>query len=291
MSKTRIITIICWCVSAAVLVGLCVWFILWGAIGGGLNFGSENFNYYETHTFSVDNLSAIEIDWISGRVNVSTHDGDEVIVTEHSRRRLRERDRMNYDLSSGTLTLEFSAARIRFNPPSKMIEVQIPVSAMENITSLSIDNVSGRVEISDVITDRLDVQTVSGRIEISNVTARTISLNTTSGRIETARTQALSISSRTVSGRHNIFGEFETISASSTSGRIELASTIMPDTIDARTTSGRIEVTVPMTDTPVPVRYSVTSGRFRSDIPVITNSSSPQFTLTTTSGRINIYGR
>jgi len=292
VSRTKIITIICWCISAFALVGLCVWFVVQGIGGNGLfNFGQENFNHYETHIFSADGITSLEVDWTSGSIVVSVHDGRDIIVTEYSRRVLRDRERMRYSTSDGTLSLDFQQGRVRMNPRPKPLNVQIPASALDTIDSINITSVSGRVEISDIDIAELIVHTTSGRIELADIVADSIYLRTMSGRIETTRTEATSIRTHTVSGRHTIFGAFGNIDANSTSGRLELSSTVMPDAVVGRTRSGRIELTVPRTETAVSVQYSVTSGRFSSQIPVITHGANPQFELRTTSGRISIYGR
>jgi DUF4097 and DUF4098 domain-containing protein YvlB len=157
----------------------------------------------------------------------------------------------------------------------------------DNMNMSNITTVSGRVEIDNINANELIAQTTSGRIEIQNINADSIDLLTVSGHIETSRTQAKNIRTRTTSGRHVLCGTFYSINARSTSGRLEMTSTIVPESIVAEVTSGRIVVTVPNEDS-ISVRYSVTSGRFTSNIPVITHSADPQFRLTTTSGRITI---
>ena len=321
MSKTRFVTYVCWVVSAVSIVGLAAWFIF----GNGLFFGGDwfefgDFGYENRHVVSADDVEDLTIDWTSGSVSVGVHDGDEIIITEFSRRELRDRDKLSYDILGGTLTIAFTEGRSRMNPPTKRLEVLIPETRIwhemyldddvQNLQILNITTVSGRVNVADVRADEVTVRTTSGRIEAEDIISSTMNLRTTSGRIEVfgASSQDVSlqtvsgrievhyshiysINTQTTSGRHEISGAFFEIEARTTSGRIEITCSVVPESIAARTTSGRIEVTVPHPGEAIAVDYSITSGRFSSEIPIITHGvgNNARFSLTTTSGRISIF--
>lgn len=314
MSKTRIVTYVCWIFSALALIGLALWlFFANGFTFIGIDAGS--FNYENRHVISVDEVENVNIDWISGRVNVGIHDGEDIIVTEFSRRELRERDRLSYNISNNTLTVEFNQGRGgRINSLSKQLEVLIPRSLQKVIDenfdhSLDIVTVSGRVNLDELILfDSINVRTTSGRIELANIEANNIRLQTTSGRVEMTgvisddisaqttsgrisalRVTANSLTTQTVTGRHELFGSFNYINARATSGRLDIGSSVVSSSVVARTTTGRIEVSVPNDGEPISVEHSITTGRFSSQIPIITHGgSSSQFNLTTTTGRISI---
>ena len=314
MNKTKFITIACWIISTAVLVGLVAWFISGiGFAGGrdswfGAGFGLGYFEERTTQNVPVYDVDSMNIDWTSGRVSISRHHGSDIRITEFSQRELRDGEEFRIDVIDGTIRVNFhSNPGIFRNTPSKRLEVLIPY-AFEHFDDFHVRTVSGRVNINDINALNINVSTTSGRIEASNLAAETLALNTTSGRIEIydsnaddmnlrtvsgriglTNTQAENLYSRTTSGRHYLSGTFNDITARSVSGRIEVISSIVPANLTVNTTSGRIEVMVPNEGEPISVQYSLRSGRFSSDIPVITGVNYAQFQLSSTSGRISIY--
>ena len=304
MNTTRIVTIICWAISAVALLGLITWFLTSNIFG--TEFGS--FGLVGTHSIPADSIDSMSIEWIAGAVNIRTHDGDEIQITEFARRGLRENEHLRLNTDNSTLAIYFTEHQIiRNNMPSKQLEVLIPYSLSENFESFNINTISGRIEISDIHANDFTAGTVSGRIELSGITSQALNASTTSGRItlssvqaeeiylqtvtgriEATNTQTQSLHTNTVSGRHELSGDFGRVNTRSTSGRVEITSTIVPEHLAAHTTSGRIQVAVP-NEGVVSVQYS-TSSRFSSEIPISTHGGADaQFNLSTSSGRISIF--
>ena len=291
LSKTKIVTLVCWGITALAFVGLLVW-LLFGVTGRGTwSFGIEtgSFEPVTTHTISAEEIDSLFVDWISGAVNIQTHAGDNIEITEFARRSLRDREEMLVNVDDGTLRIYFAERHtFQTNMPSKQLEILIPYALSEHFADFQVNTVSGRIEVSNVSANTVSLRTTSGRIMISGIEAEEIHLHTVSGRIETRNTVTADLQAQTTSGRHELSGDFQRVNARSTSGRIEVTSTTVPHSLTARTTSGRIEVMVPSGDV-VNVQYSTSSGRFSSEIPVLTQAGSDaQFHLTTTNGRINI---
>ena len=298
------------------LLGLVIWFLL-GSVpvfGFGFDIGTGPLNPVGSYLVSADAVDSLSIDWTSGAVYIGTHHGDDILVTEFARRNLRAGEELSLNTDGGTLSIYFTEQSLRFslgiNNTTKRLEILVPYSLSDSWDGFQINTVSGRVTISDMQANDFVVGTVSGRIELSGITATALNASTTSGRIELRSVQADDIQLHTVSGRiemrntqtdnlrtnttsgrHELSGSFGYVNARSTSGRIEIESTIVPERLTARTASGRIGVTVP-NEGPISVEHSSTSGRFSSDIPVITHGGAEaQFHLTTTSGRIQIFAR
>ena len=292
LNRTKIITIVCWGISALALVGLLIWVLLGFGGRGGWSFGFEtgSFEPMGTHVISAEEVDSLFVDWISGAVNIRAHAGDEIEITEFARRSLRDREEMVVNIDGGTLRIYFAERHtFQTNMPSKQLEILIPYALSEHFADFHVNTVSGRIEVSDIGANDVSLRTTSGRIVISGIDADEIHLQTVSGRIETRNTVTPDLQTQTTSGRHELFGDFERVNARSTSGRIEVTSTTVPESLTARTTSGRIEVTVPNEDA-VSVQYSMSSGRFSSEIPVLSHAGADaQFHLTTTSGRISIF--
>ena len=313
--KIRIITAACWIVSAVLLVGLAIWFIAGPVFNlGNFNIGITSwaggaFEEQGRYKVPIEGIDSMSIHWTAGAVTISPHAGDEIQITEFSQRRLRDNQRLQINTSDGTVRIDFTAHQnILRRMPSKQLEVQVPYALIEHFDDFSVETVSGRIELRglaaqsiranttsgriemfDVNADTLSARTTSGRIAISDTSADTLNVRTVSGRIDLFNTQAYHLDTHTTSGRHELSGGFDHITARSVSGRIEIISTRIPAGISANATSGRIAVTVPDEGEPIAVQYSSTSGRFTSEIPIITHSDDPQFRLSTTSGRITIY--
>ena len=313
MSTKRIITICCYVVSALALIGLSAWFLFSDAVGlniTGINFGGGSYSYAGSVSVSADGIDSLEIDWTSGAVYVFVHDGNDIRVSEFSRRNLRDGDNMHVRTVGNTLSIDFvEGRRVMRNMPSKRLEVMIPRAISADFQNVDVSTVSGRVIISDLSADRFNASTVSGRIELVNINSPVINANTTSGRVEAIRVNAQSATLRTISGRVEVRGNstiynlsanttsgridlngaFDIVNTRTASGRIEIVSTVLPGDLSAQTASGRISVTVPGDGPPIAVQHSIGSGRFSSDIPILTGGGvDAQFRLSTGSGRIEI---
>ena len=314
LKSIRAITIACWVLTAAVLIGLTVWVLTSGmSFGGrnvflGVNISSRPFEVVGSRSVSAQGVRDMHIDWIAGRVEIRPWDGSEIQITEFSDRELREGETLRLNTQDGTVRIDFWENRApRGNVAPKDLEVLIPRGLSSDLESFTIngmaarvtvsdiaattfaaETVSGRINLAGITSERLDAGTMSGRVELFEVSANQANLSSVSGRIELARTQIPRLDVNTVSGRHELSGAFEHLSLESVSGRIEVTSTALPADLRANTVSGRISLTVP-NEGEISVRHSSASGRFSSEIPVIMHGSDAQFRLSTTSGRVNIY--
>ena len=314
--KMRIVTIVCWIVAAVALVGLVAWFVLGSTFNFGINLGIDGVSWgfgggtYEaqtTHRVPIDGVDTLSINWVAGGVSIRPHDGDEIQITEYSRRALRDGERLQLNTSGNTVSIEFRTGRNIGNMPSKNLEVYIPRVLIGDFDRVAVNSVSGRIEINDVNAVTLDAGTVSGRVELRNIAAENLGVDTTSGRIEgfdvsasranirsisgrieLIRTQIDNVDTYTTSGRQTLSGTFNDVSSRSVSGRVEVISTSVPDRLNVGTTSGRIDITVP-DEGAISVSHSLRSGRFSSDIPVILHGDDVQFRLSSTSGRVTIH--
>ena len=311
MSKVKIITVVCWMISALAILGLAAWFIFSGVLdigrGGIFFFSVGNFEAVHESRIPADGINSLDIDWTSGRISIRTHGGNYIQVTEFAPRELRENEQHHQIISGSTLSIEFMQGRNMRNMPSKNLEILVP---RENFASVNIRSISGRIDIFGLYANMLDLRSTSGRVEIFNSDVNVVNLHSTSGRIEISGTNADVMNLRSVSGRVELLntqvrnlgiestsgrqyltGSFDILNLRSVSGRIEIDSNTIPQNLVAHATTGRISVTVPNTAEPIAVFHSSSSGRFTSNIPVITGAVEPQFRLTTTSGRIEINAR
>jgi hypothetical protein len=319
LNTTRIVTIICWCVTALVLVGLAAWFAIgiysdnlpgWINIGGrAFGFESLTGSYNSAGTYEIEpsGLNSLKIDWVTGEIRVEPYDGDRIKITEYAQRELRDNEKLQTDASGGTLTVRFLPRGVNMRSmPAKKLEVFIPHSLSGGLSKFYADTVSGAVYADGLSASDFTADSASGAIYLSNITAQTLRadsisgalslksvltdsmrLDTTSGSITAVDSGANTLSVDTTSGRVDISGVFDRANFDSTSGSISLTSTVVPTRLKVDTISGRVTVTVP-NEGAVSVSHDAVSGRFSSEIPVIMQSRDAQFNFSSVSGSVNI---
>jgi len=324
MNTTRVITIVCWIITALVLIGLLLWFLAGSIFGGSLGdwfrsrdgnwsigFGIENptghFVGQGTQTLSTTDIHSVDIGWVAGVITVIPHDGSDIQITEYAQRELKENERMRVNTDGGKLSVRFrdreiSAGRM----PPKNLEVHVPRELSENLTTLTIATTSGTISADDFKMTTANFTSVSANIWITGIVSNDIGLNTTSGTITAASLRAgrMNISSvsgalnvtdstitildsSTTSGGTYISGEFDRVDVSTVSGRTILNSTTVPDRVSVSSVSGDTDLYIP-NNGEITVSHSAVSGRFSSEIPAIIQNGAA-YTFSAVSGNTNIY--
>ena len=98
---------------------------------------------------------------------------------------------------------------------------------------------------------------------------------------------ASTVDVESASGSLDMSGAFDTVKVETMSGDVLIDSKIVPGSLKAETVSGSITIKVP-NEGSITVHHSSISGRFSSDIPVITQNSGAQFEISTVSGSCKI---
>lgn len=207
-----------------------------------------------TDVVQLNGFRAIDIEWVSGQVNVELYDGEGIQLSETmmdgSDAALKMEWQVNED--KGTLDIR-SQPQLMSATEEKRLVVRLPRSLV--LHGLDIKTVSAGVSVDltdeDTLTlQELDVTSVSGEISVYAANAGEISLSTTSGSISgSVRTQKLE--------------------ADSVSGSIDLALDIMPTELEAETSNGSIVMQLCDLSTlpsPLPVEFKTTSGKLSSDV-------------------------
>ena len=342
MKATRIITIICWCISALALTGLVLWILFaspfvgsvgnWRFIDFNLNLGgmeslSGPFEPVGTHRVSdISDIDSLDIDWVSGTINIKPHDGNEIVITEFAQRALYDNEKMSVSTHDNTLRIEYIEGNRIGRMPTKHLEVLIPQSLSSDMKRLVVDATSGRITLYDISAQIIYLNATSGGFDLSNVIADLITLDGTSGSVNISNSSSTelriditsgsqnisgsfdsiyidgtsgrltvnndapssSISVSVTSGSQDITGSFSYVNLSCTSGSITIVSREVPESLRISNTSGNINITIPNEGT-VSLHHSSTSGRFSSDVPVIMQGrSDAMWRISSTSGNLNI---
>lgn len=242
-----------------------------------------------------ENVSHIEIDWLSGDVTVRYHDEDYIAVTETASRTLSKDASLHFWLDGDTLRIRYAkSGKLRAaNLPAKNLTLCLPRNA--DLEKLAVETVSADVFVREISSKEFDLDTVSGNIEASGVyVADGFDADSVSGSI-TVHTlgNGGSLDAETTSGAIDITAEtLNSISLCSASGTITAAANSVARNSDLETLSGRVELHLPE-DAVFTVRASTLSGNFDSDFPYdkaedvyICGSSGPEFDIETLSGNI-----
>jgi len=323
MNATKILTIVCWVISALVLVGLAIWFLTGSIFGGwinnfGINIGSGTgfniqsltgpFDNRYTEAVNETDLHSIRIDWVAGEITVIPHDGNDIQITESAQRVLDNNEQMRISTDGGTLIIRFREQSIGLiNMPRKNLEVLVPRELSENLSSLSVSTTSGSIYTHDFNAATLNISTVSATADVSGIVSNTIDISTTSGAITATSVRAGRLKASSVSGVVNISeayitaidisttsggaiaeGEFERVDVSTVSGISTIRSRVVPEAMDMSSVSGAMDIYIPINGE-ITVNHSAVSGRFSSAIPVILQGRAAAYSFSSVSGNTTIH--
>ncbi len=202
----------------------------------------------------LNGFRSIDIEWISGQVNVELYDGEGIELSETLADGGTVSVPMEWRVDEDDSTLDVrSQPQLISATEEKILTVKLPRSLI--LHELDIDTVSAGVSVDltdeDTLTlNELDVTSISGTVSVYAANAGEISLSTTSGNIGgSVRTQKLE--------------------ADSVSGAIDLTLDTTPAEVEAETTSGNIVMQLcdlSMLPSPLPVEFQTTSGKLSGDV-------------------------
>lgn len=215
--------------------------------------GITGYSYSDSELYSVgngsvktDGIKKIDISWVSDSVKLSTHSGNEIIISETNSDKLKEEDKLRYMEKDGVLYIKFYAPRglfsfSRFSDTKKNLTILIPENYADMLDSLKIDTVSADINIEKVTSQKMKLYTVSGDInQLSETALDNITASSTSGKIKiNAKVKHTDLNS--TSGDISFNGEADNLKCNSTSGEAEINAII--NSGDFNSTSGEIEFT------------------------------------------------
>ena len=153
-------------ITAVIIAGIiAVFSFLNGSVNGWLNLNHKynKGDYTEISTsaeFKTDDINSIDIEWISGNVNIEYYNGDTVYAEESGGNNSYP---MYYKIENGTLKIEeFLEENWTFfkNMPNKDLTLKIPQTFKADEIEISV--VSANVYANGLNTDELEFETVSG---------------------------------------------------------------------------------------------------------------------------------
>lgn len=318
MSKIKIITLICWLITALILIGLVIWFLTGSLLGlktgltinnpfSNISIGSLSGPYNEVGSYTVpaNGIETLNVNWVAGKITITPYDGNVIKFTEFAQRDLNEKEKLTYTNKNGKLEISYVTSSLTFNMLSKNLELLVPeqlahqlnqlnVNATSadltltdfEVNSLDVEETSGTSDISNIKATSVNMHSVSGTIKVTGLSASGLTLSTVSGELELLEVTTDTLKSGTTSGDQHLSGTFKDIDAGSVSGDITISSSNNPDKLYCETISGDILMTIPG-NTDLTVSYSTVSGKFNSEVPAKTGGSAP-YTFSSVSGDIDI---
>ncbi len=236
--KNSTIRLIVWSVIAVVLLALMIALLLRPSLLSRISlniptFTSVSYDHPERYTAgggSASDVSALEIDWVDGFVELVPYDGDKVVFQESAAKSLTEQEQLHWYNDNGCLKIQYAESGRGVSVTlNKHLTVKLPKDV--SYSEIEIDAVSAAVEASGLKAAKLEIDEVSGAVGLRNFSGSELGINSVSGAVDCGGLDY---------GKTDI----ETVSGSITLG---YSKTAMPREIDMSTTSGSMTVILPQT--------------------------------------------
>lgn len=231
---------------------------------GQVNFGIGQAGYSVSssgeESFAANEVTALELSWISGSVRVERYDGDTIVVMESCAQALREGQRMRWKLTDGRLSV-IACANGERRLPNKSLQILVPRDWLGK--DISADAASASVTLEGLsISGRMELNTASGKVQVEDCVCGELKIDTASGEASVERTAVDGgFETNTVSGAVQLEGcSFRELEVKTTSGAVTLRFAEKPGAIQVDTVSGNVSLRVPK-GTKLDVQYDSVSGR------------------------------
>lgn len=306
MKKSAKNRIIIWSIVSVVLVTVLVWSIFAVSFyqdSVNLQFfdskiSLSNFDDFQAGNadFDAEDVSSIEANWISGKVEILYSDTDKITITDSS---TDSDDIMYWNLdNSGNLEIyanEFEFRLISFGNNDSPKNLTITVPKDKHFSDFDINSASADIYADGINANEIDIDTVSGTTEIKELKCSDANLNNASGDINILCTQVNEFDINTISGNVSISGNYDDLYVSSVSGKVTADAENENVQIGVETVSGEIEVGLNKDFSGFIAEYDKVSGNFESDFvgtshddSFVYGNASASFNFDTVSGNIRI---
>ncbi len=303
MKKAAVVSLIC---SSIALIVLCaIFFVLLtnngtsNTIGGFFNMEHYEFSDYQTGNASLpaETLDEIEVDWVSGSVDIEIHDQNTIEIREEYTGN-DDSQKLRYRYENGKLSVKFCKPQWFFGIfhrfEGKNLTLLIPANLADHLQKVKIDNVSAAVSVCGLSGNTLDMETVSGNIRATDLHFKKIDIDGVSADVFLSGITAEELDQETVSGGFTMEGTAKTVKADSVSGRLEFTFHEPVAKFRSETVSGDTVLYLPE-ESEFHLKYEKVSGNFRCDFPGLSGddeftvgNGDGNFRLETVSGKMEV---
>lgn len=234
---------------------------------------------YKTGAFAYNaaDISAVEVYWRSGEVNITESPGAELNVRESGGEAAGD-TAMHYLIDGDVLRIRFcaSGAHIRVSPEDKRLHLEVPKGVRISVHATSADIRSGdlnpegllvsvhsgSVNLGAVTASEVELGSSSGSLRAESVSAKSLKCAASSGSVTLCSVSAGALDCITSSGCADIRNICaETVSVKSSSGGVSLDFAAAAEASVA-TTSGNVTLALPQGG--ADVVYTSNSGRLHT---------------------------
>lgn len=212
---------------------------------GIVNYTYDNWEKYNTGGSVADNtITSLDVDWLSGKVEIAYHDGEKIEFFEQNATPLDDDMKMRYFIEGSKLSIRFAKSGTHTRRlPGKTLTLLIPEGTV--LSEIDVESVSADLSVTVASRD-LDLSTTSGNISGEGFTrGGTISCESTSGEITLSGINApTELEAESVSGSIKVLGNAEDaeVELSTTSGNIITSLAGKAAAFSAETTSGEMDL-------------------------------------------------
>lgn len=209
--KKRTIELVVFIVIALLIVGIGIK-LFFNPVSGIPNISFSNYRYENSDKYtqassgSSRNVSSLEIDWVSGLVEIVSYNGKEIAFEEKSTNEISSNERMCYWNDGDTLRIKYTSSGF-FNLIDKHKTLTVYVPSNVKLNKLELDVVSADVSIFGLSTDDTEYDSVSGNLFADNFSCNFFEGESVSGEVSliiSSLTQPREIEIDTVSGDVNL---------------------------------------------------------------------------------------
>lgn len=225
-------------------------------------------------------VTALDIDWISGEVEILVTSGNAVSLMERMDRGTSPAYAMVVSEQDGVLKVRYVEDEFLTLPnlPAKKLVVHLPREMAENLTEVRLNSVSADFDVDPLtVREKFAFSSVSGDLETDFITAEGVDAEVS-----------------TVSGKIDLDGSFRQVNGESTSGELDLKLRTCPEKVSLVTVSGKVDVELPR-DAGFTLNYDTVSGDLECDFAakrsgekLICGDGGCEISVSTTSGDLKI---
>ncbi|MCM1367789.1 MAG: DUF4097 domain-containing protein [Roseburia sp.] len=199
--------------------------------------------------FSAADISSIDIDWVSGEVNVVYADVENIAIAESATRGDITSDfTMRYLAENGELKIKYArSGKWRFGKLQKTLTVTLPTTV--ELEKLSVDTASADFDADMLVCKNANIDTASGDVAIGGGRIAELSIDTASGEADIRLDSA------------------DRVEADTASGDVDIVLCSAPTSIDIDTASGDVLIKLP-DDVGFTLEYGTASGRLDTEFSV-----------------------
>lgn len=289
-------------------------FLMLAGCGGGTLSDNKAEQYTAGGGTVTEPIKNLEIQWVSGSVEICQGTEDQVTFRETADRVLSDDFVMGWRLEGETLYIDFCAANSwTLDIPDKALTVTLPqdlVLESVQVTTTSAtfhapalqarevvcDTTSGDLTAQLLGTETIQVNTVSGAVEVTALDdAKQVKTATTSGNVNLTLGYADQLDVTTISGVTRITAdECRQTDLNSTSGNVALDLQSSSGACEVTTVSGEVTLSLPE-NADAAVEFNTVSGSFDSALSLrkegdcyLSGSGQNLYQVKTTSGSLRI---